>query len=119
MKSRAYNILGIAALWLFAACGQQHQAEQTVKDFVETNMETAADISGRDFADLGTTRHLSDSIIEQLRQRGAAHFKSGITYPTAPKGDLYYLRMKYIYQGDTLQNTFYLDSTLNQVVAFK
>ena len=119
MKSRAYIIIGIAML-LFASCGRQHSAEQTVKAFVEANMENGGkDISHRDFADLGTTRLIQDSIIELMRQRGAQLFKSSISYPEVPQGELYYLRMSYVHDGDTLQNTFSLNQDLTEVVAFK
>jgi pyruvate/oxaloacetate carboxyltransferase len=104
----------------FASCGRQHDAEQTVKAFVEANMENGGDdITSRDFADLGTTRHINDSIIQLMRHRGAPRFKKAITYPTAPDGELYYLRMSYVHQGDTLQNTFYLNQDLTEIVAFK
>ena len=118
--SRVPIIISISAcLLLFASCGQQYKAEQRVKAFIEENMENSAEISSRDFADMGTTRHINDSLIQLMRHRGAPGFKKEISYAQVPSGDLYYLRMKYIHQGDTLQNTFYLDSELNQVVAFK
>ena len=119
MKSRAYIIIGVSALLLFASCGQQHKAESLVSDFVAENMENPSAISDKDFADLGTTRHISDSLITLMRQRGASGFKKGITYGQMPSGDLYFLRMSYISNGDTLQNTFYFDSELSEVVAFK
>ena len=104
----------------FASCGRQHDAEQTVKAFVEANMENGGDdITSRDFADLGTTRHINDSIIQLMRHRGAPLFKKAITYSTTPDGELYYLRMSYVHQGDTLQNTFYLNQDLTEIVAFK
>ena len=89
------------------------------KEFVAENMENPSAISHQDFADLGTTRHISDSLITLMRQRGASGFKKGITYGKMPSGDLYFLRMSYISNGDTLQNTFYFDSELSEVVAFK
>ena len=105
---------------LFASCGRQHSAEQTVKAFVEANMENGGkDISNRDFADLGTTKIISDSLIQMMRHRGAPLFKQGITYQSVPEGELNYLRMSYVYNGDTLQNTFYLNQELTEVVAFK
>ena len=121
MNPRIYIKIGISlfAVLLFASCGQQYKAESTVKDFVEDNMEAANQISGRDFADLGKTRHLSDSLVTAMRQRGAQGFKKGITYPAIPQGDLYYLRMRYINGSDTLQNTFYLNEDLTEVIAFK
>ncbi len=113
----AYIIIGI--MLFLTSCGKQYDAEQTVKDFVEANMNNAENISSRDFSDLGTTRHISDSLIGVMRQRGAAHYRQGISYGEIPAGDLYYLRMKYVHEGDSLQNTFYLDETLTTVVAFK
>ena len=120
MNSRAYNIIGIVAcLLLFASCGQQYKAEQTAKAFVEDNMEQPEQITDRDFADIGTTRHISDSLITVMRQRGAEGFKSGIQYGSVPQGELFYLRMQYVKDGDTLSNTFYLDEKLASIVAFK
>ena len=109
MNPRIYIKIGICLfnVLLFASCGQQYKAESTVKDFIE------------DFADLGKTRHLNDSLIGIMRQNGAQGFKKGITYPAIPQGDLYYLRMRYISGKDTLQNTFYLNEELTEVVAFK
>ena len=104
---------------LSVSCGRQHDAEQTVKAFIEANMQDDVEISDRDFADLGTTSLISDSLIDQMRQRGAELYKQGITYPKAPDGELYYLRMRYVHDGDTLQNTFYLNQELTEVVAFK
>ena len=117
MKSRAYILIGVTLL--LASCGKQYHAEQTVEDFVEANAESPEKITHRDFADLGTTPHITDSLVSVMRQRGAAHFKQGIQYPERPDGELYYLRMRYVHDGDTLQNTFYLDQELKQVVAFK
>ena len=108
-----------AVVLLFASCGQQYRAEQRVKDFMKENMEVSDDISVRNFADLGTTRHISDSLIDLMRHRGASLFKKQISYGNIPSGDLYYLRMSYIHKGDTLQNTFYHDSELKEIVAFK
>lgn len=118
MKSRAYILIGAMTLFL-ASCGKQYHAEQTVKDFVEANIDDAGKVSDRDFADLGTTRHIKDSLVSVMRNRGADHFRQGISYPDLPKGDLYYLRMSYVYEGDTLQNTFYLNQELTEVIAFK
>jgi hypothetical protein len=104
---------------LFASCGKQYTAEQTVKAFVAENMKEEVTASVIDFADLGTTRHINDSLIAKMRKNGAELYKSGIKYSKAPSGDIYYLRMKYLHEGDTLQNTFYLDSELKEVIAFK
>ena len=121
IRTRAYiiNITLCLGGLLFASCGKQYTAEQTVKAFVAENMKEGVKTNGMDFADLGTTRHINDSLIAKMRKNGAELFKSGIKYSQAPTGDIYYLRMKYLHEGDTLQNTFYLDSELEEVVAFK
>ena len=121
IRTRAYiiNITLFLGGLLFASCGKQYTAEQTVKSFVADNMKEEVNASVIDFADLGTTRHINDSLIAKMRKNGAELYKSGIKYGEAPSGDIYYLRMKYLHEGDTLQNTFYLDSELKEVVAFK
>ncbi len=120
MSSRAYIIIGgISVLLLLASCGQQYHAEKTVEAFVEANMEQPEQIAHRDYADVGTTRHINDSLIAMMRKRGADRFKKGISYGKTPDGDLFYLRMRYVHNGDTLQNTFYLNQELTEVVAFK
>ena len=121
MKSRAYIIIigVISVMLLLASCGKQYQAEKTVEKFVDANAEAPEKIQKRDFADLGTTRHISDSLVRVMRKRGADYYKRGISYAESPSGDLYYLRMRYVHEGDTLQNTFYLNQELTEVIAFK
>ncbi|WP_144006075.1 hypothetical protein [Prevotella sp. lc2012] len=104
---------------LFASCGQQYHAEKTVKAFIEANAENPELLTDREFADLGTTRYVNDSLIHLMRHRGAESFKKGISYPEEHSGDLFYLRMSYVRGTDTLQNTFYLNKELTEVVAFK
>ena len=41
MKSRAYIIIGVLAMLLFASCGQQHKAESTV-----TRMDSVSHVLG-------------------------------------------------------------------------
>ena len=120
-KSRAYiiNITLCLGVLFVASCGKQHTAEQTVKKFVEENTKEGVETKRIGFGDLGTTRHISDSLAEKMRNNGNELFKNDIKYAAMPKGEVYYLRMKYLHEGDTLQSTFYLDSELKEVVAFK
>ena len=121
MHTRAYinNIMLCLGVLLVASCGKQYTAEQTVKDFVAQNMKEGVETKRIGFGDLGTTRHIGDSLVAQMRKNGAELFKSGIVYGQVPTGEVYYLRMKYLHEGDTMQNTFYLDSELKEVIAFK
>ena len=121
IHARAYiiNITLCLSVLLVASCGKQHTAEQTVKNFVAENMKEGVETKRIGFGDLGTTRHISDSLVAEMRKKGDELYKSGIKYGNVPAGEVYYLRMKYLHEGDTLQNTFYLDSELKEVVAFK
>ena len=121
IHARAYiiNITLCLGVLLVASCGKQHTAEQTVKNFVAENMKEGVETKRIGFGDLGTTRHISDSLVAEMRKKGDELYKSGIKYGNVPAGEVYYLRMKYLHKGDTLQNTFYLDSELKEVVAFK
>ena len=77
-------------------------------------------MSDRDFKSLDSTKHLTDSIILSMQARGGEQFQQNIDYPVKTAGRmLYYLRMSYVHGGDTLQNTFYLDEELQNVVSFK
>ena len=120
-RTRAYiiNITICLGGLLVAGCGKQHTAEQTVKNFVAENMKDGVETKRIGFGDLGTTRHINDSLVAKMRKNGAELYKSGIKYGNVPQGEVYYLRMRYLYKGDTLQNTFYIDSELKEVVAFK
>ena len=121
MKSRAYiiNMTICLGVLLFASCGKQYTAEQTVKKFVQENTKEGIETKRLGFGDIGTTRHITDSLVQKMRKNSNELFKNEIKYATMPEGEVYYLRMRYIHKGDTLQSTFYLDSELKEVVAFK
>lgn len=104
---------------LLASCGRQHDAEKTVAAFVEANAEAPDRMTDRSYTKLSMTPLISDSLISVMRHRGAPLFKKVIRYPEAQADTLYYLRMRFIHQGDTLHNTFYLNKELTAVMAFK
>ena len=121
MRRALYIIIGVTLL-LFAACGQQHDAESLVKDFMEQNMQEGIETHGRNFNDLDPTRHVSDSLINSMRTRSAKaeRYRHDITYaegtPTVP---LYVLRVKYMIDTLECSDTYYLDNQLTRVIAFK
>jgi hypothetical protein len=119
MRAYIINMSLCLVVLLLASCGKQYTAEQTVKDFVAQNLKEGVETQRLDFGDLGTTRHLKDSLVAQLRKNGSSLYKKDITYGQIPAGEVYYLRMTYLHQGDTLQNTFYMDPELKEVIAFK
>ena len=67
--SRAYIMIGILAMLLLTACGQQHQAKSLVKDFVEEHAIEELHIT--DFSDLDSTKVISDSVFLAMQQNAA------------------------------------------------
>ncbi len=120
MRRALYIIICVAAVCLFSACGDRHTAISLAEDFIEANAAQPEQIADRDFGKLGTTRLLSDSTVERMRRQTSALYKSGIVYPAYQQGDtLFFIRMNFTTQGDTLSQTFYFDSKLEHVVAVK
>ena len=105
---------------MFTSCGQKHKAETVVGDFIETYAKDPDAIRKRDFVRFDSTKVIGDSLVKEMQTREHELFKQPIPYPVSTSGRvLYLLRMNYVYQGDTLWQTFYLDESLENVVAFK
>ena len=105
---------------LLASCSQRHTAIALAEDFIEQNAMAPEAMEQRDFSQLGTTSRLNDSIIASLRERASEFYRQGISYPAYQQGDtLFYIRMRFVHQGDTLSHTFYIDNQLEHVVAVK
>lgn len=105
---------------MFASCGQKHKAETVVDEFIETYAKDPDAILKRDFVRFDSTKVIGDSLVHVMQNTEHALFKEPIPYPVNTSGRmLYLLRMNYVYQGDTLWQTFYLDESLENVVAFK
>ncbi|MBQ9671457.1 MAG: hypothetical protein IJV34_01215 [Prevotella sp.] len=115
------TLITIASVALLtASCTRQYKAERLAADFIERNALHPEEMSDRDFKSLDSTKHITDSIILSMQARGGEQFQQNIDYPVKTAGRmLYYLRMSYVHDGDTLQNTFYLDEELQNVVSFK
>jgi hypothetical protein len=105
-------IIGIALL-LFASCGRQQQAESVVEDFVEQQLQQ--DATFLDFSDVDSTRVLSDSLVETMRQNAG----KTVQYQDRTGQTLMFIRTQYLIDKDTMSATFYLDSELSGVVAYK
>lgn len=103
----------IGVMLLLAACGQRQQAKSVVKGFVEQQLQK--EVSYLDFSDIDSTRAISDSLIDVLRQRAGQN----VQYQSRTGHTLLYIRAKYLLDKDTLSTTFYLDPQLTGVVAFK
>ena len=119
IRTRAYIILGILAMLLFTACGQQYQAKRLVKDYVKDHATEELHIT--DFSDLDSTRVISDSLFQAMQAAAASdpQFKDVSFSGAKATSPLLYIRMRY--QKDTLElsRTFYFDKDLSAVIAFK
>lgn len=110
----------LTAIMLMCACGKQHKAEETVKDFLDNNLRIKE--YSVNFTKIDSTKLVSDSLIYVMRTNASknASFKSGITYNANPPQRIYIFTKAKIYIGkDTLQHTFYLNPELTHVVSFK
>ena len=119
IRSRANNIIGILAILLLTACGQQYQAKNLVKDFVKVHATEELNIT--DFSDLDSTKVISDSLLQDMRQRALKDplFKDVDLGSIPLSTTLLYIRMRYQKDTTELSKTFYFDKDLSAIVAFK
>ena len=105
---------------MFTSCGQKHKAETVVGDFIEAYAKDPDAIRKRDFVRFDSTKVIGDSLVKVMQTREHELFKQPIPYPVASAGRMLYLvRMNYVYDHDTLTQTFYIDEQMEHVVAFK
>ena len=104
---------------LLVSCGQQYAAKQKVKAFVKEHATEEIDITS--FSDLDSTKVISDSVLQSLRQRALQDplFKDVKLGSIPPSTTLLYIRMRYGEDSLNLSKTFYFDRDLNEIIAFK
>lgn len=119
---RGYVIAMLMAAVFCVGCGAQHDAKRLVSGFLDANLKSA-DISGVSYGRLDSTFYITDSIVTVLRQQADTMkaFKRGIKYDAAkkPDGKLLYMKVSFKQDNEKQAYTFYLDHSLQQVVAFK
>lgn len=105
---------------LFGSCGQKHKAAQLADDFVDQYALSPDKMIKRDYCHFDSTKLISDSLVDAMQHRRHPLYKYPIDYPTPSAGRMLYLvRMNYLFDGDTLSQTFYIDEQMEHVVAFK
>ena len=120
--SRVYIIIGVFGLLLLASCGKQQQAKGLVKDFVKEYAVNPESIDISSFSDLDSTKVISDSLIQAMRQRAQEDplFRKDLHFTAEKKGNtLLYIRMRYGDDSLGMSKTFYFDPDLTGIVAFK
>ncbi|MCD8210792.1 MAG: hypothetical protein LUC37_04525 [Prevotella sp.] len=105
---------------LVNSCGQRHKAEGVIEEFLKENLETSK--YSLNVLKVDSTHFLSDSILSVMKEnaRKSEFFKENINYAQkTPSRKYFYARTKMYIQKDTLRLTFYLDSEIKGVLAFK
>lgn len=122
MKAKAC-FTALCAVLLLASCGQQHQAESVVEDFMQQYVKDYGNLRITEFDDIDSTRYINDSIIGAMRKatESCAVYKPGIEYGENPdpKKKLKIVRVSYEIGGATYNDTYYLDNGMQCVVALK
>ena len=118
---RLYIIIGIALL-LFASCGQQHQAKEVIKEFINLHAVNPLAHSSISIAKFDSTKVLNDSVINLMRTNADTiqRYQKSIKYAEGNIGKkLYVARITYSINDIEYSDTYYLDELLTRVVAFK
>ena len=111
-----------AGMLLLVACGQRHTAKSSIEQFLSENLQQPDDMTILHFGRIDSTRIISDSIIYNMRESTSKlkYFNKGINYAERTSNQsLLFIRTSYIIGKDTLESTFYMDKTTQEVVAFK
>lgn len=115
-------IVALAVAMAFTSCNREKsRAQSLVKDFLKENL-VENDFKVMDFSKLDSTKVVSDSLFQLMREKGEknSHFKQPLAFPDGPRTTkMYFIRVKYRIEKDTILQTFYLDDELSRVVSFK
>ena len=116
---RARNIIIGGMVLLFASCGQRYEAKKLVKAFVKEHATEEIDISS--FSDLDSTKVISDSLLQVMRQQALKDtlFKDVKLGAIPQSTTLLYIRMRYGEDSLMQSRTFYFDKDLTGIIAFK
>lgn len=116
---KLYIIIGVVCPFLLSSCGKQYSAESTVKDFIKENALAPEKMEVLKFGKLNSTSIIKDSMLQNMQSQKNPLYKESTTFAPRQGATLFFVRMEYVYENDTLQQTFYLDESLEKVVAFK
>lgn len=120
MRVAKYLVGSLAVCMVLVGCGKQRKAEAVVSDFIDKNI--TIDGYSVDFSPMDSTNRITADRIADMRKAVASDplFKKGTALGQAsPNGKYAFTRTRIINGTDTLVRTFYLDSELTRVVAFK
>lgn len=119
---RLSGALAVAAALTLSACGEQHDAERLVSDFMDDHLENPSALSDVKFEKVDSTKLLTEKTIADLRLHANEGdiFRKDITYKRDDVGrKLYLLRVRYNIDDSAYISTFYISEDMESVVAFK
>ena len=120
---KSLSITIVSLVLLLTSCGQQHEAEALVEDFMDKNMKDEVSINARRFTDIDSTFLLTNDVIQKMRNKaanGGQRYKKGINYADGnPTRKLFITRVKYYVDTLECSDTYYLNADLTHIVAFK
>lgn len=119
MRKKYVAVIALA-MCLLSSCTDRQKAISLAEEFIEQYAVAPELLQDCSFGKLGTTRVLSDSIIERLQNTKNELLKSNTAFKQHVSGTpLQFIRMNYVVDGDTISHTFYFDELLQHVVAVK
>lgn len=120
---KSLSITIVSLVLLLTSCGQQHEAEALVEDFMDKNMKDEVSINARRFTDIDSTFLLTNDVIQKMRNKaadGGQRYKKDIKYADGnPTRKLFITRVKYYVDTLECSDTYYLNADLTHIVAFK
>lgn len=120
MKKKYVVVFALAMLFVLSSCTDRQKAISIAEDFIEQYAVAPEQLQDCSFGKLGTTRVLSDSIIQKLQNTKNELLKPNAAFQQHVSGTpLQFIRMNYVANGDTISHTFYFDELLQHVVAVK
>ncbi len=107
---------------LFVSCGQQHQAEKVIQEFMDVHAADPSALSSITIVKFDSTRVIADSVIMSMRQKADTiqRYKKSIQYTDGTNiKKLFVARITYTINTAEYSDTYYLDEQLSRVIAFK
>ena len=113
---KSLSITIVSLVLLLTSCGQQHEAEALVEDFMDKNMKDEVSINARRCTDFDSTFVLTNDVIEKMGYADKMSIKYADGNPTRK---LFITRVKYYVDTLECSDTYYLNADLTHIVAFK
>ena len=109
---------------LFAACGQQHDAEVLIKEFMNANLKSPTALSAIEFHKMDSTSRIGDSVIANIRkftESANGQYRTGIAYPAGGNDGkkIKLVRVEYKLDGKAYSDTYYLNNDVTRIIAVK